>query len=349
MTTTRTRAGATTGLLEAVAAAGGRPERVLAAAGLSSEDLADPDRMIPSDRVLILFDAAAEELGDDAFGLHIGETYDFGAVGAVSYAVLNAPTVGTALANFERYARTNWHGLRLTLEVAGRTARLAHDVGLPGRERARHYAEGAAVVAVQLLRRLVRVDWAPRRVLFGHGRPARTREHARIFGAPVRFDAPVSVAIELDAADLEHPVPHADRRLLPIVQRHLDERLASARDDEEDWLTSVRERVALEVCDGPPSIETVAARLALGVRTLQRRLGERGIVFKRMVDDVRRDLALRYLADGKSDLTEIAFLVGYSELSAFDRAFRRWTGSTPKQYQRQLRDPGSAAPSRVRG
>jgi AraC-like DNA-binding protein len=165
----------------------------------------------------------------------------------------------------------------------------------------------------------------------------------------VRFDAPVSVAIELDAADLEHPVPQADRRLLPIVQRHLEERLASARDDEEDWLTSVRERIALEVCDGPPSIETVAARLALGVRTLQRRLGERGIVFKRMVDDVRRDLALRYLADGKSDLTEIAFLVGYSELSAFDRAFRRWTGSTPKQYQRQLRDPGSAAPSRVRG
>jgi AraC-like DNA-binding protein len=67
-------------------------------------------------------------------------------------------------------------------------------------------------------------------------------------------------------------------------------------------------------------------------------------VYKRLVDDVRRELALRYLADGKSDLTEIAFLVGYSELSAFDRAFRRWTGSTPRQHQRQLRGQGAALP-----
>jgi AraC-like DNA-binding protein len=336
MTTTRTRAGATTGLLEAVATAGGRPERVLAAAGLSTDDLADPDRMIPSERVLVLFDAAADELGDDAFGLHIGETYDFAAIGAVSYAVLNAPSVGTALANFERYGRTHWEGGRLALEVAGRTARLAHDVGAPGRDRARHYAEGAAVVGVNLLRRLIGTAWAPRQVLFAHARPARTSEHTRILGVPIRFDASVSVAVEFDAADLDHPVPNADRRLLPIVQRHLDERLASASDDG-DWLTTVRESIALQVCDGPPSIETVADRLELGVRTLQRRLGERGIVFKRMVDDVRRDLALRYLADEKHDLTEIAFLVGYSELSAFDRAFRRWTGSTPKQHQKQLR------------
>ena len=342
MTTTRMRAGATTGVLEAVAAGGGRPERVLAAAGLSLEDLADPERMLPSERVIVLFDAAAAELGDDAFGLHLGETFDFGAIGALSYAVLNAPSVGTALANFERYGKTHWQGGLLALEVSGSEARLSHDVGIAGRERARHYAEGAAIVGVKLIRRLLGADWSPRQVLLGHPRPARTSEHARILGVPIRFDAPVSAAVVFDAAVLEHPVPTADRRLLPIVERHLDERLASAT-DEGDWLATVRESIALEVCDGPPSIETVAARLALGVRTLQRRLGERGIVFKRMVDDVRRDLALRYLADGKSDLTEIAFLVGYSELSAFDRAFRRWTGSTPKAHQKQLRGEARSA------
>ncbi len=337
MTTTRIRAGAATGLLEAVTAGGGRAERVLAAAGLRRADFVDPDRMIPSERLLVLFDAAAVELADDAFGLHLGETYDFNAIGALSYAVLHAPSVGTALANFERYGRTSWQGIRLALEVAGPEARLAHDVGAPGRERARHYAEGAAVVGLRLMRRLIAADWSPREIRFAHARPPRTSEHTRILGVPVRFDAPVSVALAFDAADLARPVPDADRHLLPIVQRHLDERLASsAGSAAADWLASVREGIALAVCDGPPSIETVAERLSLSVRTLQRRLGEHGVVYKGLVDDVRRDLALRYLADGKHDLTEIAFLVGYSELSAFDRAFRRWTGSTPKSHQKQL-------------
>lgn len=337
MGTNRIRAGAAAGLLDAVAAGGGRSERVLAAAGLALDDLDDPERMLPEDRVVALFDAAAEDLGDDAFGLHFAETYDFAALGTLSYAILNAPHVHTALANFERYARTQWDGGGLRLESGGGDARLVLEVGRPeGRSRSRHYAEGAAVVGLRLIRRLVGADWRPRQVLFGHPRPLRTSEHTRILGVPIRFDAEVLVALVFAAADLERPVLDADRRLLPIVQRHLDEAIA-VPDDAEGWLAGVRESVALAVCDGPPSIETAAARLGWSVRTLQRRLGSHGVVFKRLVDDVRRELALRYLADGKNDLTEIAFLVGYSELSAFDRAFRRWTGSTPKAHQKQLR------------
>lgn len=337
MTTGRIRIGAAAGLLDAVAGGGGEVGRVLAAAGLAEGAFADPDRMIASEQLLALFEAAAAELDDDAFGLHFGKTSDFGAIGAVSYAVLHAPTVGTALANFERYGRTSWRGIRLAVEVHGREARLAHDVG-GDRARARQYAEGAAVVGVRLLRRLVGEDWTPSRVLLGHRRPARTSEHARVFGVPVVFGADVSAAIAFDAADLTRAVLDADRHLLPIVQRHLDERLAlTEADPDADWLAHVREGIAVAMCDGPPSIETVAERLAVGVRTLQRRLGDHGVVYKRLVDDVRRDLALRYLADEKFDLTEIAFLVGYSELSAFDRAFRRWTGSTPQQHRKRLR------------
>ena len=338
MTATRIRIGAATGLLDVVAAGGGDVARVLAATGLAESDFADPERMIASERLLALFAAAASELGDDDFGLHFGATADFGAIGAVSYAVLNAPTVGTALANFERYGRTSWRGMQLGITVDGREARLGHDVGKADRERARHYAEGAAVIGLRLMRRLVGDAWSPSRVLLGHRRPARTSEHARIFGVPISFGADVSAALVFDAADLTRSVPGADRHLLPIVERHLDERLASSeRDVEADWLAHVRETLAVAMCDGPPSIETVAERLAIGVRTFQRRLGEHGVVYKRLVDDVRRELALRYLGEARSDLTEIAFLVGYSELSAFDRAFRRWTGSTPQQYRKRLR------------
>ena len=342
MPANKMRAGGAAGVLAAVVARGGSPERVLAAAGLAADDLADLDRMLDVARIVALFDAAARESGDDCFGLHLGEHYDFAAMGALTYAVLNAPTVETALRNFERYGRTHvTGGAGIVVERDGAEARLAYDVGSADREICRQHAEGAALVGVKLLRRLVGPDWRPRHVLFGHARPRDTGEHARLLGAPLRFGAPVMAAVTFPAADLERPVPGADRGLLPIVERHLDELLASGAASD-DWVDGVRGAIVASVCDGPPGIAAIAKRLGLSVRTLQRRLGEEGVVFKTLVDEIRRDLALRYLASGKSDLTEIAFLLGYSELSAFDRAFRRWTGSTPRAFARRALAGSSA-------
>ncbi len=329
------RAGSAAGVLAAVAAANGSPERALATAGLTADDLADVDRMVETERIARLFEAAAHETGDTSFGLHLGASYDFAAIGTLSYAVLNAPTVGTALANFERYGRAHMTNGRIAVERTGGEAELIYDVGLADRELCRQLAEGAALVGVKLLRHLVGAEWQPRRLRFGHARPSDTSEHVRALGASLRFGEDVMVALAFAADDLARPVLGADRGLLPIVERHLEELLAAAGDDT-DWLATVRGAVAETVCDGAPTIQTIAKRLGLSVRTLQRRLGERGIVFKTLVGETRRDLALRYLAHGTSDLTEIAFLLGYSELSAFDRAFRRWTGETPLAARRRL-------------
>src|SRR5438034_588934 len=111
-------------LLELVRALGGSPERVLAAGGVTADDFADPDRPIEVEVVLRLIDAAAHEVGDDRFGLHAGSRMDYGALGVLTYAVLNAPTVGTALRNFERYARSHFRGPRIRLEIDGDEARL---------------------------------------------------------------------------------------------------------------------------------------------------------------------------------------------------------------------------------
>lgn len=331
------RAGSAAGVLAAVAAADGSPERVLSATGLTTDDLADAERMIETERVARLFDAAAHETGDQCFGLHLGTTYDFTAIGTLSYAVLNAPTVGTALANFERYGRTHMTHGRVAVERTGNEAELVYDIGLADRELCRQLADGAAVVGVKLLSHLVGPAWRPLRFRFGHARPRDAAEHLRLLGPALRFDEDVMVAIAFDAADLERPVPGADRSLLPIVERHLEELLAAASaSTDTDWLAAVRNAIAETVCDGAPTIQTIAKRLGLSVRTLQRRLGDQGVVFKILVGEIRRDLALKYLAHGTTDLTEIAFLLGYSELSAFDRAFRRWTGSTPLAERKRL-------------
>jgi AraC-like DNA-binding protein len=329
------RAGAAAGVLAAVAAGGGSPERVLAAAGLGADDLADADRLIEVDRVAALFEAAARETGDDCFGLHLGETYDFSAIGALSYVVLNAATVGTALANFERYARAHMTHGRIAVARRGAAAELIYDAGLADPECARQLTDGTAVVGVKLMRRLAGAAWQPRRVHIGHAAPADLREHVRLLGPTLHFGHTTMVAMVFDAADLDREIAGADRGLLPIVERHLEELLAATPSDT-DWIAEIRNAVAEAVPDGAPTIQTIAKRMGASVRTLQRRLGDHGVVFKDLVAETRRDLALRYLAHGTAGLTEIAFLVGYSELSAFHRAFRKWTGETPQEARRRL-------------
>jgi AraC-like DNA-binding protein len=332
---TRIRAGAALGMLDFLRASGGRPEPVLAAAGLTESDLADPDRMLQLEGVLRLAAAVAEAVDDAHFGLHYGLGWDLGGgLGILSYAVLNAPTVGTALRNFERYARAHIQGGRIQLEVDGTDARLVYETGARDAELARPHVEGAAVVGLRILQHLIGADFRPRYVAFRHRAPRDTREHARIFGAPVRFGQTVDCALAFPRSELGRLVAGADRRLLPLVERHLDELLAS--DPEDEWLQRVRGCIAESLCDGAPDIARVAKQLGTSVRTLQRRLDDHGVVFKELVAQIRRELADRYLAENKASLTEIAFLLGYSELSAFDRAFRRWTGSTPRAVRSTL-------------
>jgi AraC-like DNA-binding protein len=326
------RAGGAAGVLDAVTARGGSSDRVLAAAGLAPDELADADRLLDVDRIMALFEAAARETGDGAFGLHLGTTYDYASIGPLVYAVLNAPTVGVALGNFARYGRSFVQGGAITIARADTQVEFGYALDVADFESCRQHVEGAAVVTLRVLRRLIGPDWQPRLVRFGHAEPSDTTEHRRLLGVPMRFRESIPMSFAFDADVLERSVPGADRRLLPIVERHLQELLAGAP----SVLDDVRHAIAEALCDGAPTIRVVAKRLGTSVRTLQRRLGAEGGVFTTLVEDVRRDVAMRYLADGKANLTDIAFLTGYSELSAFGRAFRRWTGSTPLAVRKQL-------------
>jgi AraC-like DNA-binding protein len=323
-------------LLDAITASGGSPERVLEAAGLRASDIADPDHWVDLEKLLILDDAAARELGDEAFGLKLGLTYDPSSLGVLAYAVLHAPNVDTAVRNFERYGHTHMEGARIVFETRGAECLFGYDIAVGSRELRRQNAEGACAMGVQLMRRLIGSDWRPLRVLFGHRKPADVREHERIFGAPLLFDQDVSCALVFPASDLQRPVIGADTRLLPIVQRWLDD-LPQSKSASDAWLRDVRGEIARATCDGHPELERIARKLGMGGRTLQRRLAERGLVWKAVVEDVRRELALRYLNEPELPLTEVAFLLGYSELSAFYRAFRRWTGITPAEHRRRAR------------
>jgi AraC-like DNA-binding protein len=170
-------------------------------------------------------------------------------------------------------------------------------------------------------------------VHFAHPEPASITEHLRVFGAPVLFGCPMT-AFVIDRELLERQVPAADPRLYGILKRYLD-RVLEEMPPEDDLIAAARRSIGELMRDGDPTLARVAKSLAMSPRTLERRLNERGLRFKALVADTRRRFAINYLRDPGHTLTEIAFLLGYSEVSAFNRAFKRWTGQSPMVYRRQ--------------
>jgi AraC-like DNA-binding protein len=122
------------------------------------------------------------------------------------------------------------------------------------------------------------------------------------------------------------------------MKQYLDQVLSEIP-REDAVLSSIRKAVAESMRDGDPKLSRVAKKVSMGPRTLQRRLKEYGSDFKKLVEDTRQRFAVSYLKDRKNSLTEVAFLLGYSEVSAFNRAFKRWTHSTPLSYQRKMLRP----------
>ena len=322
-------------VLHFVAGAGGNPARVRSAAGLRAGDLLDPARLIDFDLLAAVLAHAAENLGDPSFGLHVGANFHLEGLGLLTYAVLNASTVEIGLQNLVRYLDSLVQGLRPELATKRGETTLKVAVGLK-RATARHLQESGTLTLVRLLRRLVGDErWVPRAVVLAHARPADVDEHVRLFGVVPAFGGRYN-ELRFDAAILRHEVPDADRSLVPIVEQRLHEVLGVDA-HEEPWLRDLRYRIASRLCDGHPSLADLAPDLGLSPRTLQRRLGERGLVWRDIVQETRLRLATRYLEESDTDLTEVAFLLGYAEQSAFTHAFRRWTRKSPGAHRRSHR------------
>lgn len=330
------RAGLVTAVLQFVAGSGGDPGRVRAAAGLREGDLLDPDRMLEIDRLAAVLAAAADELRDDVFGLHLGANFDLEGLGLLTYAVLNAPTVEIGFNNLVRYLGTLVEGAEAELATRRGVASLRMRIDGADPVAFRHLHEGGMLVALRMLRHLAGASAKALDILLAHRSPADTGEHRRRFGVLPRFGQRTN-EIRFDAALLARAVAGTDRSLLPVVEQRLQEVLAADPADE-PWLARLRLEIASRLCDGHPTLPDVAPEVGMSTRTLQRLLAERGLAYRDLVQEARRRLALEYLERSDTDLTEIAFLLGYSELAAFAHAFQRWTGTSPGAHRRTRRE-----------
>jgi AraC-like DNA-binding protein len=318
-------------ILDAAAVAGVAPAALCRAVSFDPTLLDDADNRIPFAQLVALYEHAARLTGDDAVGLHVGERTSPTLFDVLGYVVINSPTLGAALSRLVRYHAIWTDGAFFELTEQGAHVYLSYNYVAGILAPRRHDCEMTFAIAVTFTRRMTGVDWRPRAVSFQHPQPTDTAEHQRIFRAPVHFAQPRNELV-LDRALLALPLARADAGLCAVLERHAQELLARLP-QHDDTTAQVRRLLGDALAGGDPNINTVARQLGLSARTLQRKLRAEGTAYQDVLAAMRRDLARRYLREREMAVCEVAYLLGFSGPSAFHRAFRRWTGVTPKEFR----------------
>jgi AraC-like DNA-binding protein len=312
---------------------GANPDHLLHTIGVRRSVLENADAFIATSSFTALLEEASRATHDPCFGLHFGERLDPRDVGALAYLIFNSPDVGTAIANTERYLQIHNSAAQVAFSMEGERGYLRYLVAERTAQPMRQHNEYSMAVAARTFRLLAGIQWAPLEVQFAHQPPESTAEHSRVFGCPVLFGYPMN-ALVVEHDIVQKIVSAADERLYRILKQYV-ERIRAEMPQERDLLSSVKRAIVESMAAGGPKRERIAKALAMSPRTLERRLKERGVVYKQLVSELRGQFALDYLKDRQRTITEVAFLLGYSEVSAFNRAFKRWTGFTPMAYREQ--------------
>lgn len=329
-------AGVTNGLIDFAVAQGADRSRLLTRSGIDASALADHDNRVAMPRYRSLMMAAKRLTGNPAIALHYAEQIDLSELSLVGLITRSSPTMLDALKQLNRYGE-------LVVEIDTATPQRFEIVRENGeiwlvdnRLAANEFPELTEVTFARLVcgPRRFTDELALGAIEFTHPAPSYAAEYDRIFQAPVRFDSDRN-AMQLDEGWLTHPVALTPSYVFGILTEKADDLLASLkaqttiRSDVESLLMSV-------LHSGDVSVSRIAEEMSMSRQTLYRKLRDEGTTFKQVLDELRRKLALDYIDGGKVSVNQAAYLTGFSDPSAFSRAFRRWTGKSPRA---MMRDP----------
>ena len=305
--------------------------------GIAHRPGADIDARVPGSQVERLWSFAAARTGDSLIGLHMAESYSPGALDILGYVILSCPTVGDVLERFSRYARLLNDGMRIDVvrDASVAWCRCTYV------ERMDNYLLRSPVQPMDTmwaglareLRRLTARPLLASEVWFRHKAPDARQgaEYVRIFGAPVRFGMSEDRFI-VPLGHLDEPLRSANRALLESFERHADS-VMSKMEHAGSRSHQVAQVLAGRLRGTVPALREIARELAMSDRNLQRALHNDGTSYQKVLDHVRRDLAIDHLSNPATSAAQVGFLLGFSEPSAFHRAFRRWTGASPSAFR----------------
>jgi AraC-like DNA-binding protein len=302
---------------------------LLRRAGLTVEEMADPEERVSVQSQIAFLDKAATALKDDCLGFTLARDFDLREIGLLYYVMASSPTLGDALKRLARYSKVTNEALVFGYREGNRiTINLSYS-GV-SRHSDRHQIEFCMFAVLRICRVLTGHNLVPQQFSISHYRSKATSEMARFVGSKVEFGADTDeFALNIEAREL--PLTHSDPYLNKLLLKDCEAVLANKKGDMSQLRTRVENAISLVLPHGKVFAEDIALNLGMSKRTLTRKLADEGLNFSGVFEQLRRDLAVRYLHDRKLHISKIAWLLGFSEVSAFTHAFKRWTGKTPTQ------------------
>lgn len=306
------------------------PMQQLRLVGLDPRCLLQPDLKISIEAVARLLDSSAWEAGVEDFGLRLAESRKVSNLGPLAL-LWREPTLRSALKALQEFLYLHNQGLVLDIEESGGVAVLRLELVTVSHLFVRQSVELAVAVTHRMLKTLLGNHWHPSAVCLRHCAPRDDSRHQRVFGTAVQFNCLLD-GIVCRTSDLDQTLPSAD----PEMARYVHQYLKSIHEDSRTaLLEQVHQMIWTLLPTGRCSVEQVAAHLDRDRRTLHRHLAREGETFSSLLDQVRRELASRYLANPHHPLSEIAGVLGFSELSAFSRWFSRLFDCSPSSWRTQ--------------
>ncbi len=313
---------------------------LLSQSGISKEQLAQSDYLIPLSQVGAFFLSVLQECQDEGLGLVVGSAVQAKSYQVLGYAIMSSQNLGEAIDRLIRYEK-------LVGQLGSTEFVPAEEGGIPAdicklvwqcpfdAMWVRFLKEAAIAGWITYSLSQVQVESAIFTVYFDHAASSIPFErYQKVFGDHIVFDSDWC-GVAFDKTLLTLPFTQADPGLNAMMDRQAAV-LLEMFDSKLNLVNSAREQVASRLPSGDPILDDVAEALSLTARVLQNRLKESGTTFKEVVDDVRKQLSLSYLGEKDVPLIDVAFLLGFSEQSSFSRAFKRWMGKSPMEYRKRL-------------
>jgi len=308
---------------------GADPVEVLGEVGIGLDLFDDPNNRISFDLRGQILAHCAKRTCCPHFGLLVGQRAGLGSMGLVGLLAQYAPNVEMALQTLVRFMHLHVRGATTVLSEDSELALFEYQIYQKAAVGNDQVGAGAVAVAFNILLELCGDDWTPVEIRFAHSKPKDVRPFQRIFKAPLQFDSG-HYAVVFSKGWLKRRVSEPSPVLLDLLQREI-ERLEVKEGD--NFVDQVRTLLRTTLVSGHASASEVSELLSINRRTLNRRLRIYGTHFRELVDEVSFEIARQLLEDSTIQIVQIAMLLGYSNASAFTRAFRRWSKTTPAKWR----------------
>jgi AraC-like DNA-binding protein len=300
---------------------------LLSKAGLTVEQIDNHSARIRVRNQIKFLELAATASQDDLLGFHLARDFDLRRIGLFFYVLASSENLADALHRAERYCGIVNDGLSLRIGEGRETAIMLSYIGIERRSD-RHQIEFWLTSIVRLCRQLANRRLIPSQIKVMHNRANGAAEFRSFFGCEVEFGSNVDEVVFPKTVELL-PIGSADPYLNELLIKYCNE--AVAHRDRSDLRSIVENTISQLLPHGKAQVGEIARRLGMSQRTLARRLSSEGLTFSGILDELKVDLAKGHLRNGNLPISQIAWLLGYREVSAFTNAFKRWTGLTPRQ------------------